>query len=124
MISGATNHLHIVMNDPVYCHEKRCEAVLLVNISTARPGRRFDDTCILYPSEHPFLKRQSYVSYSDAVVKSSEDLIQFVSIGEIIPKTEVNEEIFARVLRGLRVSKRVTPRIKRFVKQHLSREDI
>lgn len=122
MLSGAVNHLHIVMNDPVFHPESDYEAVLLVNISTVKPNNRFDDACLIEPGEHPFVKVQSHVCYADAVIKSAEDLTQFVAIGEIIPKDDVSEVIYDRVLAGFGISRRVTPKIKRFVKQHLLSE--
>lgn len=119
MLSGAGNHLHVVMNDPVFFPEKGYEAVLLVNISSVKPNARFDNTCLIQAGEHPFVRHASYISYADAVVKNSEDLDQFVMQGEVIPRDAISEALYERVLNGFTSSPRVTCKIKRFIKHHI-----
>lgn len=64
--TGGANHLHFVMNDPVYCPVLGYDAVLLVNISTVYPDKYFDQSCILKKGCHPFVLRDSWVVYREA----------------------------------------------------------
>ncbi|HBK35811.1 MAG TPA: hypothetical protein DDZ35_02630 [Halomonas sp.] len=122
ILSGPVNHLHIVMNDPVYYPERGYHGVLLVNISTVRDGRKFDSTCLFHPGEHPFVIQQSYVVYSEAVVKNAEDISQFVNMGEFTPRAPISDHLYERTLAGFHSSPRVTPKIKRFIKNYMQLE--
>ncbi|MGM0832251.1 MAG: hypothetical protein ACQEUK_05385 [Pseudomonadota bacterium] len=119
ILSGPVNHLHIIMNDPVYYPERDYYGVLLVNISSVRPGRRYDRTCLIEAGEHPFIRHQSYVVYGDAVVKSADDISQFVSTGEFSARDPVDEINYQRVLEGFDRSPKVAPKIKRFIRNYM-----
>lgn len=119
ILSGPVEHLHIVMNDPVHYPEAGYDGCLLVNISSVKPGRPYDDTCILEVGDHSFVNQQSFVVYKEAVVKNAEDLSTFVETGEFSTRDPVSEEVFARIMSGFQNSRRVTPKIKRFIKNYL-----
>lgn len=116
ILTGATHHLHIVMNDPVFSAEHSAHSILLVNISSVKEHVPYDATCVLDAGCHPFVKRQSYVSYAHAVVSNAGHVEVKMAAGEIIQKDDVSEDIFTRVLQGFFKSDQVTPKILRFMK--------
>lgn len=119
VLSGPVNHLHIIMNDPVFFPEVGYNGVLLVNISSARPNKRFDPACLIEAGEHRFITHRSYVVYSDAVVKNADSVAQFVATGEFATHDPVEEHIHQRVLAGFDQSRRVKPKILRFIKNYI-----
>lgn len=120
MLSGPAKHLHIVMNDPVFYPERGFSGVLLVNVSSIKPDKWFDDTCVLEPGEHPFIRWRSFVMYSQAVIANSDEISQGVAIGEFATRDPVDEHIYERVSEGFELSKHVKPKIKRFIKNYMS----
>lgn len=117
--TGPVKHLHIIMNDPVYTPEFGDERVLVVNISTIRPDCMYDDSCVLTPGCHPFVRNPSYVYYREAVVSLAPRIIEKIEMGEIDPHQPVDEDLYLQVLEGFSVSPHVKPKIKRFLKQHV-----
>lgn len=119
MLSGPVGHLHIVMNDPVVFPETGLESILLVNISSWNGSRRCDDTCLIQAGEHPFVRHESYVVYGDSVIKSAEGVGDRVDQGEFTAHQDVSESLYNRVLAGYQVSPKVTPKIRRFIKNYM-----
>lgn len=117
-LSGPVSHLHIVMNDPAVNPITGQPSVLLVNISSIKDGIRYDDTCVLTPSDcpHPFVCRPSYVYYREACIKVAGDISQKVEIGEFQTDAPIPEEAFSRVCDGFHQSRFVTPKVRRFLK--------
>jgi len=118
MITGPTDHLHIVMNDPVFSAEHNANSILVVNISSVRPSIPHDPTCILEQGCHNFVTRQSYVAYDRAVVLNSERVATRINDGEFRTLDPCSEELFARVLTGFATSQFVLPKISRFIRNN------
>lgn len=116
--TGPVHHLHIVMNDPVFSPEHGDERSLIVNISSADPGVKLDDACLLDAGCHPFIIRQSYVYYRHALISAAPRLAQEIDAGNILARPAVNDDVFVMVRRGFDTSRFVAPKIKRFLKQH------
>lgn len=119
ILSGPVPHLHVVMNDPVFSAEHNAQSILLVNLSSIKEHVPYDGACVLATGCHPFVRQQSYVVYSEAAVYNAERVSIKVSEGEIIPKDDVSEDVFSRVLAGFSTSDQVTPKILRFIKNCL-----
>lgn len=116
ILTGPVDHLHIVMNDPVFWPERNSETVLMVNISSIKEGVYHDPSCILRPNSHPFIRVPSWTYYRGAVIAIAERLDQKVDEGECRPLEPVSQEIFEAVRNGFDVSKHVTGEIKRYLK--------
>lgn len=116
MLSGPTDHLHIVMSDPVYYPESGHESILVVNITSIRGAH--DETCVLLAGSHPFVRHPSYVSYRHAAILSSTRVSGGMAKGEIRSHESVSDELFERALAGFDVSRHVTPKIRRFLKNY------
>lgn len=106
-------HLFILLTDPVPT-AAGSKDVLLVGISSVRPGLFHDPACLLYPGDHPFLDRQSYVNYPRARIEDAQKLINGVKNGVFTPRDALAGEIFARVCHGLTESRHTSPKILEF----------
>jgi hypothetical protein len=100
-------HLFILLTDP-YRDESGSNQVLLVSISTIRPGLPHDASCLLYPGDHEFVKTESYVLYQKSRLENAERLMQGVKNGLFVPQSPIDTSIFARICKGLEES-RFTP---------------
>lgn len=56
------NHLHIVLNDP-YPDHTHLPKVLVVSVTGISNTNLYDPSCSLFPGEHPFVVKPSYVIY-------------------------------------------------------------
>ncbi|MDW0130671.1 Panacea domain-containing protein [Pseudomonas aeruginosa] len=112
------NHLHFVMNDPVYCPVLGYDAVLLVNISTVYPDKYFDQSCILKKGCHPFVLRDSWVVYREAGPFNLARLEQGVAQKSIKTHQPINAGDFTRIRAGFDISPDVKIKVERFMRQH------
>lgn len=107
-------HLFIVLSDPVTDEY----VVLLVSISSAKENRWNDPSCLLYPGEHPFITKKSFVDYSSARIEPADKLLRGVQSGKLIAQSPVSQEIFERICAGVMASRRTPRNIKRFFLLH------
>jgi hypothetical protein len=103
-------HLFILLNDPV----KDEKLVLMVSISTVRPGRFHDGCCLLGIGDHPFIKCASFVLYSKARIESVKTLEEGVRQQLLVPKDPMDGAVFARICEGVLTSRHTPIEIKRF----------
>lgn len=66
--SGPCNHLHVICNNPVYYPVNDCYCILVVNVSSIKPGVPHDGACVLQPGDHRFIQHPSYIVYAEAVI--------------------------------------------------------
>lgn len=100
-------HLFILLTDP-YSDEAGKNCVLMVSLSTVRPGVPHDPTCILYAHDHAFVKRDSYVVYQKARLEEADKVLRGVKNGQLVPQAPMDSTVFARICKGLEDS-RLTP---------------
>lgn len=117
-LSGKTDHLHVICNDPVYYPVQGCTCVLAVNISSVKPGVPFDSTCLLDVGDHPFVNRTSYVVYERAVIWRVDNIARQEEQGNIKPHSDMPDASFTRILNGFDISDEVEPRVHKFWKSH------
>lgn len=99
------DHLFVVLNDPkIFPDYGSNPQVLLVNLSTVRPGVHFDATCLLQPGCHPFVKIESYVVFRSARVDSEEHLLALVRKGLFRPQDPMPAAIVGAIRSGLLAS--------------------
>ena len=118
ILSGPANHLHIVMNDPIYSHEHGYEGVLAVNISSVKAGIYHDTSCILTTACHPFVRWDSGVVYKEAAVFDASRLDLKVDAGEIVTHAAVSDDVYERVRGGFDISRHLPRKISRFLRQN------
>ena len=104
-------HLFVILNKPKD-FAGYINSSVLVNVSTVRKAP-YDDTCILEPGSHPFIKQQSYIAYRHARIDREESLIQKVSASLFAPHVPLNDKLLKRVQGGLYMS----PQTRRFLKE-------
>jgi hypothetical protein len=101
-------HFFILLTDP---HDngvgKKC--VLMVSLSTVRPGVPHDPACILSAGDHPFVRHDSYVVYQRARLEEADKVLRGVKSGQFVPQDTINSAAFARICKGLEES-RLTPK--------------
>lgn len=96
------DHLFVVLNDPkVFPNYGPNPQVLLVNLSTVRPGVHFDATCLLQPGCHRFVKIESYVVYRGARVDPAAHLLGLVQKGIFRPQDPLSAAIVGAIRAGL-----------------------
>jgi len=76
--SGTTPHLWIILTDPD-------PAFVLVSVSTLRHGK--DQTVVLMPGDHPFVRHQSMIMYSDSMLVELSILEEHVRTGVAAQRT-------------------------------------
>jgi hypothetical protein len=107
----AKKHLYIVLNDPVGVDDE----VLLVCICTIPSSQIYDGSCTLFPGEHPFVVKDSYVAYNFAQISKAEHVEKQVAGGKFIAKAPVDEKYFQYILEGLAESPRASLKVKKFL---------
>lgn len=106
-------HLFILLTDPVTTATGSKE-VLLVGVSSVKQGQYHDPSCLLYPGDHPFLNRESFINYRGARIEDAQKIANGVKQGAFIAKDILSGEIFARVCYGLEQSRHTAPKILAF----------
>lgn len=106
-------HLFILLTDPCE-NEEGVQAVLMVSLSSVKPGLPHDPSCVLKAGDHPFVKRDSFVVYGKARIEDAQKLLRGVKDGKLVPHDTVTPEVFARICDGLLRSPRTAPRLLQF----------
>lgn len=93
-------HLFILLTGP-YGPAKQ---VLMVSVITLRREGRYDDSCILKPGDHEFIKHESCVAYSLCRLEPAEKLSNGVACRAFTDCGLLLEPVFDRVIAGMRKS--------------------
>lgn len=102
-------HLFIVLNNP-FPDATQAFKVLVVSVSSIPESNLYDPSCTLFPSEHPFIVKHSYVAFNTLALVDPRDLEQKVKAGTFIAKPMLDEKFLAYVIVGLKDSPFVEPR--------------
>lgn len=104
-------HLHIVLTDPT----TTTGDVLIVCVVSIPPAAiGYDPSCTLFPGEHPFVLKDSYVAYRFTRIVSANILEAKVADGEYVAKPMLDEKPFEYVVGGLFDSPDVAPKFLSF----------
>lgn len=99
-------HLFCILNDVVnYKH-------FIVPISSIPSGRSYDNTCELFPEDHPWLSHPSYVAYNFIDECHTTTIAKCVEAGEFQKNYDLSDDVFSRVCSGVATSKRTKPKFK------------
>jgi hypothetical protein len=101
-------HLHIVLNDP-YPDRTQVPKVLVVSVSSIPATNLYDPSCSLFPDEHPFIKKPSYVLYKFSKLLDPRILDAKVLAKEYVAKPLLDEKLYAYIVTGLRDSLQTEP---------------
>jgi len=106
-------HLFILLTDPADAGAG-VKAVLMVSLSSIKQGVPHDASCILYPGDHPFVKRESFVVYQKARIEDADKVLRGVKDGKLVPQDPIDSAVFARICKGLEESRLTPPKVLRF----------
>ena len=112
--------MHVVLNDPVVWEETEVESFLAVGFTTIRDALPYDKSCELDVGAHPFVVVPTYVAYRYAKIIVVGDLdADIAKRNARRGADQVSEPVFARILRGLAISRAVAGKIRRFARRHV-----
>lgn len=97
------HHLFIILTNP----RPPQGQVLLVPVSTVRRG--YDDSCVLAPGDHDFVRHESFVVYALCRIGWAAELERGVLNGVMQDRGLLDEAVFARIMAGARRSRRMKP---------------
>lgn len=106
---GDYKHLFFLLTDPGSDKKN-----LIVNMTTYRQNVFVDNTCILNPGDHDFIKGQSFVEYRLAEIKDSQSIIDAVNNEEFIYKPPPSPAILKNICDGVCVSPFTPQKIKNY----------
>jgi hypothetical protein len=111
-------HLHIILNDPGIDRITSAEdMVIIVNCTSIKEGvDDYDKTCILKAGCHPFIVRDSYITYRRITLESAYFIETKIASGDFITYAPVAHDLYIQILSGLLSSKAVSLKYKRFIK--------
>lgn len=95
---GGVKHLFVVVSKP------ESDRVLFVHVSSIKPGRECDTSCVVRPGEHPFTKHDSFVVYSAAMFAIESHVEAQVRAGIWRPQPPARSALLGRIREGGRVS--------------------
>lgn len=98
------HHLHIIIFGPANFPGYPKQSCISVSICTIRTGLPFDNTRIVNPGEHEFIKHPSYVAYRHARIDTSAHFEEMVKNGYFYPQTTVVEPLLREIYSGLHES--------------------
>lgn len=102
-------HLHVVLTNPSASGE-----VLLASVCSIPLSNLYDSSCTLFPGEHPFIAKHSYIAYSRCVITAAATLEHKVRQREFVAKDDLSAARFNDVLVGFGDSPRVALKHRRF----------
>lgn len=103
-------HLFILLTDPV----GPAKEVLGVSVCSYESDGYDDESCVLFPGDHDYIKHKSFVAYEYAEILKAQALINGAKDGPFRPFAPIKTDIFARVCHGLTLSRLVPPVAKQF----------
>ena len=116
-------HLFIILTDSVadpLNGNKDC--LLLTSLSTLDTALPHDPTCILRLGDHPFVTRDSYVSYQSSRIQETTKIINGVASGVLVVKDPMASGIVDRICDGLLSSPHTAEKIKRFFRIYTAQQ--
>ena len=95
-------HLHIILTDE--CPDGKH---LLVSVSSLRP--KCDNSCLLGKGDHPFITRDSFISYAHADIYDARVIKERIKKGDITHRGQLESHIFGFVCAGVTISRLISP---------------
>lgn len=116
--ANSASHLHFICNDPVFYPNKGKDCVLLVNISSIKPGMLHDTSCVLDVGDHPFIKKPSFIYYRMAEIYTVAGIQLQVAEGNYSVREDCCDAVFEKILHGFNLSEEVKFKVLKFYQNH------
>ena len=113
-------HLFALLLDPVIVDgygPKPC--VLLACVTSIRAGVDHDDSCLLGPSDHPFIQHDSYVDFRFSRIDTAEHVQSRISEGIFIEKEHCSPATISKIVKGALISRRISREFKAMLQKVL-----
>jgi hypothetical protein len=111
----ATPHLWIVVTQP----DVETHLCAVVSVTTLRNSK--DQTVILRPGDHPFIRHESTISYGDAMIVDARRLQAEIAAGLALAREKCPDATLRLVQDGVVASPFTRPRFLRFCREHWRR---
>ncbi len=98
-------HLFMILTNPD-SHDR----VVLTNFSTSRPSS--DKSCVVSPTEHPWLSRESIVSFQDARIRTIGELEAADKMGVLRHNSPLSGRLLSRIRHAALKSNRCPRKVK------------
>ena len=112
--SGDIRHLWIVLTEP----EGDPPQVVIVNLTKQKNGA--DQTCVLQPGDHEFVKTETIVHYGDARLAPAEPLRTIAKMPGYDFHEDCSHQLLERVRKGLFDSPYTPKKIKTYCKDRFA----
>lgn len=99
-------HLHIIVWGPSAAGPSYGSRpiVVLVGVTSIRPGLPHDSTCTLACGDHPFIRHPSFVAYRFMRYLAAIDVHQNVASGLWTPHVDCSQALAQRIVEGVKIS--------------------
>lgn len=88
------------------------DQVLMVSVTSVKPGFKFDDACPLKEGDHPYIKHDSYIYYREPRIEQASRVTEMVRTGQWAAKEPCDEELMGKILAGFHRSKLIPRHIR------------
>lgn len=121
--SDDIKHLFFILTNPcVDVESQKQDMLLLVNCTSVEGKARIDETCLLKQGDHPFIKKDSFILYSEARIEPLLFIENGIKIGRFTKKEIVDDELYIKILKGLFTTKKIHQRYIRFAKRAIQQK--
>ncbi len=110
-------HLFIVVTPPDFVlnsSNQLIESVVVVNFTTKKPGK--DDTVVLTPQDHRFIRHETVVSYPDARFVKVSVIQEYMTQGQSTFDDDCADDLLEKIQDGLLASPFTPNKIKKYYK--------
>jgi hypothetical protein len=109
--SGGKRHLWVVVTEP----DSESFECVIVSIATLRGN--CDQTVVLQPGDHPFIRHPSVVFFADARIVDARRLDQAIAAGKCERHQPCSSELLAEVCKGIITSPHTPQKVIAFCKR-------
>jgi hypothetical protein len=113
-------HLFIVVSPPdfiVNSLNQLVESVVVVNFTTKKSGK--DDTVVLMPQDHRFIRHETVVSYRDARFVEVSRICDYITQGTSRFDDDCSDDLLEKIQDGLLVSPFTPNKVKKYYRSIL-----
>ena len=115
---GEKRHLFAILLDPVPFEGYGSKPlVLLASVVSLKPGLVVDESCLLKPGDHPFIRHDSFVDYRFTRLEQAEHVEARVSEGIFDVKEPCSPELIQRIFEGALKSTRISREYKMILRK-------
>jgi hypothetical protein len=107
-----TPHLWIVVTQP----DPQTHLCAIVSVTTLRNSK--DQTVLLHPGDHPFIRHDSTIFYGDAMIVDARRLATEIQAGLALVKEKCPAATLKLVQDGVGASPFTKPKVLRFYREH------